>query len=220
MNDVKPDTFRARRTLAVAGATYDYYALAALAEQGHHGVGRLPMTLKILLENLLRGEDGETVTSADILAVLGWLKEHRSDHEIAFRPGRVLMQDFTGVPAVVDLAAMRDALARAGGDPALINPQIPVDLVIDHSVMVDAVRDSRSIWRQRRHGDGSAIANVIPSYAGGNWPFATSAWSRQGPASVTRSTSSTWRARCGARSETGAGSPTPTRCSAPTATPP
>jgi aconitate hydratase len=95
------------------------------------------MTLKILLENLLRGEDGETVTRADILAILGWLEEHRSDHEIGFRPARVLMQDFTGVPAVVDLAAMRDALARAGGDPALINPQIPVDLVIDHSVMVD-----------------------------------------------------------------------------------
>ncbi|NJC87816.1 MAG: aconitate hydratase AcnA [Desulfuromonas sp.] len=137
MNSAHPDSFRARRTLAVAGADYDYYALGALAEQGCHGVGRLPMTLKILLENLLRGEDGETVTAADIRAVLDWLKEHRSDHEIAFRPARVLMQDFTGVPAVVDLAAMRSAVARAGGDPAVINPRIPVDLVIDHSVMVD-----------------------------------------------------------------------------------
>jgi aconitate hydratase len=138
MSSTPPDTFRARRTLAVDGVDYDYFALAALAEAGHGGVERLPVTLKILLENLLRGEDGETVTAADILAVLAWLKEHRSDHEIAFRPARVLMQDFTGVPAVVDLAAMRDALARVGGDPALINPRIPVDLVIDHSVMVDA----------------------------------------------------------------------------------
>jgi aconitate hydratase len=133
-----PDSFRARRTLPAGDAVYDYYALSALSEAGHPGVERLPVTLKILLENLLRCEDGETVTRADILAVLDWLKAHRSDHEIAFRPARVLMQDFTGVPAVVDLAAMRDALARAGGDPALINPQIPVDLVIDHSVMVDA----------------------------------------------------------------------------------
>ena len=131
------DSFGARRTLTVAGTAYDYFALAALAEHGHRGVERLPVTLRILLENLLRNEDGETVQTADILAVLGWLKARHSDHEIAFRPARVLMQDFTGVPAVVDLAAMRDALARAGGDPALISPQIPVDLIIDHSVMVD-----------------------------------------------------------------------------------
>src|SRR5512139_371080 len=137
MSPVNPDSFHARRTLKVAGTSYDYYALAALAENGHAGVERLPVTLKILLENLLRGEDGETVRPDDILAVLGWLLDCRSDHEIAFRPARVLMQDFTGVPAVVDLAAMRAALARAGGDPAVINPQIPVDLVIDHSVMVD-----------------------------------------------------------------------------------
>jgi aconitate hydratase len=137
MNLPVHDSFGARRTLTVAGAAYDYYALDALAEQGHRGVERLPVTLRILLENLLRSEDGATVKPVDILAVLDWLKEHRSAHEIAFRPARVLMQDFTGVPAVVDLAAMRDALARAGGDPALINPQIPVDLVIDHSVMVD-----------------------------------------------------------------------------------
>ena len=137
MSKTEQSSFGARRTLNVAGTAYDYYALTTLAENGHPGVERLPMTLKILLENLLRGEDGQAVTRDDILAVLDWLKQHRSDHEIAFRPARVLMQDFTGVPAVVDLAAMRDALARAGGNPALINPQIPVDLVIDHSVMVD-----------------------------------------------------------------------------------
>jgi aconitate hydratase len=137
MSQRSHDSFGARRTLTVAGTAYDYYALAALAEHGHRGVERLPVTLRILLENLLRNEDGETILPADILAVVDWLKARHSDHEIAFRPARVLMQDFTGVPAVVDLAAMRDALARAGGDPALISPQIPVDLVIDHSVMVD-----------------------------------------------------------------------------------
>jgi aconitate hydratase len=137
MSQRSHDSFGARRTLTVAGTAYDYYALAALAEHGHRGVERLPVTLRILLENLLRNEDGETILPADILAVVDWLKARHSDHEIAFRPARLLMQDFTGVPAVVDLAAMRDALARAGGDPALISPQIPVDLVIDHSVMVD-----------------------------------------------------------------------------------
>ena len=147
MPSTATDSFKSRRRLAAAGRDYDYFALAALAENGHPGVERLPVTLKILLENLLRGEDGGSVTRADILAVLDWLKERRSAHEIAFRPARVLMQDFTGVPAVVDLAAMRDALARAGGDPALINPQIPVDLVIDHSVMVDAYGSAEAFAR-------------------------------------------------------------------------
>ncbi len=130
-------TFDARRTLEVAGNDYQYYALEAVNEAGLADISRLPFTLKVLLENLLRFEDGETVTRDDIGALADWIKERRSDHEIAYRPARVLMQDFTGVPAVVDLAAMRDAVKRAGGDPKLINPQIPVDLVIDHSVMVD-----------------------------------------------------------------------------------
>ena len=98
----------------------------------------LPFSLKVLLENLLRHEDGRTVTSDDIQAMADWLtKRASSDREIAFRPARVLMQDFTGVPAVVDLAAMRDAMKALGGDPEKINPLAPVDLVIDHSVMVD-----------------------------------------------------------------------------------
>ncbi|PNU18768.1 aconitate hydratase AcnA [Geothermobacter hydrogeniphilus] len=130
-------TFNARRSLSVGGNDYQYYALEAVAEAGFGTIDRLPFTLKVLLENLLRFEDGETVTRADVAALVGWLKEQRSDHEIAFRPARVLMQDFTGVPAVVDLAAMRDAVRRAGGDPQRINPRIPVDLIIDHSVMVD-----------------------------------------------------------------------------------
>ncbi len=130
------NSFKTRQTLDVAGTAYEYYSLEKFA--GHRkDVARLPLTLKVLLENLLRNEDGESVTVQDINAVVDWLHKRSSDHEIAFRPARVLMQDFTGVPAVVDLAAMRDAVARAGGDPQKINPQIPVDLVIDHSVMVD-----------------------------------------------------------------------------------
>jgi aconitate hydratase len=130
------DTFKTRQTLEVAGTTYDYFSLARLAES-HSEVAHLPLTLKVLLENLLRNEDGTSVTADDVRAVTDWLKDRSSVREIAFRPARVMMQDFTGVPAVVDLAAMRDAVARAGGDPQCINPQIPVDLVIDHSVMVD-----------------------------------------------------------------------------------
>lgn len=105
-------------------------------------ISRLPMSLKVLLENLLRNEDGKTVTLADCQAVVDWLKDQRSTREIQYRPARVLMQDFTGVPAVVDLAAMRDAVAKAGGDPQQINPLSPVDLVIDHSVMVDHFADA------------------------------------------------------------------------------
>ncbi len=131
------DSFSCRRELAAGGATYAYYDLKVAEQNGLTGASRLPMTLKVLLENLLRHEDGATVTKADIEAITGWLATKSSTHEIAYRPARVLMQDFTGVPAVVDLAAMRDATAKAGGDPKAINPQVPVDLVIDHSVMVD-----------------------------------------------------------------------------------
>jgi aconitate hydratase len=128
------DSFQARRKLKVGGRSLDYYALDALAS---HGAGRLPFSLKILLENLLRHEDGSTVTRDDILALAGADPRRLPAREIAFTPARVIMQDFTGVPAVVDLAAMRDAMAALGGDPARINPLIPAELVIDHSVMVD-----------------------------------------------------------------------------------
>src|SRR5512138_2195248 len=132
------DTFKCKKTLKVGSKTYTYFSLPAAEKNGLKGISRLPNSLKILLENLLRHEDGRTVTADDIKAVAGWLKTKTSDREIAFRPARVLMQDFTGVPAVVDLAAMRDAMAKLGGDPNKINPLAPVDLVIDHSVMVDA----------------------------------------------------------------------------------
>jgi aconitate hydratase len=136
--DSSLDSFNCRRTLDVDGEAYDYFDLKEAEANGLTGISSLPFSLKVLLENLLRHEDGRSVTADDIRGVAEWLKERRSEKEIAFRPARVLMQDFTGVPAVVDLAAMRDAMAALGGDPNKINPLAPVDLVIDHSVMVDA----------------------------------------------------------------------------------
>ncbi|MEM8786086.1 MAG: aconitate hydratase AcnA, partial [Pseudomonadota bacterium] len=131
------DSFNTRRKLTVGTKTYDYFSLPDAEQNGLAGISRLPFSLKVLLENLLRFEDDRSVSKADIEAMAGWLEEKRSSHEIAFRPARVLMQDFTGVPAVVDLAAMRDAMKSVGGDPEKINPLAAVDLVIDHSVMVD-----------------------------------------------------------------------------------
>jgi len=130
------DSFRCCKTLQVGSKTYAYFSLPTAERNGLKGISRLPFSMKVLLENLLRNEDGRTVTKDDIKAVAEWLKTKTSDREIAFRPARVLMQDFTGVPAVVDLAAMRDAMKHLGGDPKKINPQVPVDLVIDHSVAV------------------------------------------------------------------------------------
>ena len=135
------DSFKCRRTLDVDGKQYEYFSLPEAEKNGLSGISRLPFSLKVLLENLLRFEDGQTVTADDIKAMTSWLTDKTSTHEIAYRPARVLMQDFTGVPAVVDLAAMRDAMKAMGGNPARINPLVPVDLVIDHSVMVDAFGD-------------------------------------------------------------------------------
>ncbi|MCY1334940.1 Aconitate hydratase A [compost metagenome] len=130
------DSLNCRRSLEVAGKTYHYFSLPEAAKRLGE-IDKLPMSMKVLLENLLRWEDGETVSATDLKALADWLGPRRSDREIQYRPARVLMQDFTGVPAVVDLAAMRAAVAAAGGDPQRINPLSPVDLVIDHSVMVD-----------------------------------------------------------------------------------
>ena len=132
------DTLKTRRTLNVDGKLYDYFSLDAAAQAAGLGdISRLPFSLKVLLENLVRLENGRTVTVDDIKAVGAWLANKSSDREIAFRPARVLMQDLTGVPAVVDLAAMRQAMVDLGGDPNKINPLSPVDLVIDHSVQID-----------------------------------------------------------------------------------
>jgi aconitate hydratase len=131
------DTFKTRTTLTVGKRRYDYFSLPAAAAAGVGDVARLPVSLKILLENLLRFEDGSTVTAAHIRTLGNWAVKPPPAEEIAYRPARVLMQDFTGVPAVADLAAMRAAVVAAGKNPAIINPLSPVDLVIDHSVMVD-----------------------------------------------------------------------------------
>jgi aconitate hydratase len=130
------DSFGARGDLAVGAESYEIFRLSALADR--FDVARLPYSLKVLLENLLRNEDGVSVTAADIEAMAGWDPTAEPDTEIAFAPARILMQDFTGVPAVVDLAAMRDAMKALGGDPAVVNPQIPAELVIDHSVIADS----------------------------------------------------------------------------------
>ncbi|MCS6888666.1 MAG: aconitate hydratase AcnA [Chloroflexus sp.] len=131
------NSFGARSTLTVGGRTYEIYRLDALANHGVN-LARLPYSLRILLENLLRYEDGRTVTADDIMALANWQPQAEPDREVAFMPARVILQDFTGVPCVVDLAAMRDAMAELGGDPRRINPLQPVELVIDHSVQVDA----------------------------------------------------------------------------------
>src|SRR5699024_7194180 len=144
------DSLQTRRTLNVKGGSYDYYSLEAAAEQ-IGDISRLPFSLKVLLENLLRFEDGQSVTVDDIKGVAGWLDKRSSNREIAYRPARVLMQDFTGVPAVVDLAAMREAMTKLGGDPQKINPLSPVDLVIDHSVMVDEFGTPQAFMRNVDH---------------------------------------------------------------------
>jgi len=132
------DSFKCRTTLTVDDKDYIYYSLELAEKNGLPGVTSLPFSMKVLLENMLRFEDGRSVTKDDVLAVADWVNNRgKAEREIAYRPARVLMQDFTGVPAVVDLAAMRDAMVALGGDPARINPLVPVDLVIDHSVIVN-----------------------------------------------------------------------------------
>src|SRR4051794_39739420 len=137
------DSLNTRSTLEAGGKRYTYYSLKKAAETLGN-VSRLPFSMKVLLENLLRFEDGKTVTRDDLQAMAEWLNERRINREIQYRPARVLMQDFTGVPAVVDLAAMRDAMKQLGGDPQKINPLVPVHLVIDHSVMVDEFGNPRA----------------------------------------------------------------------------
>ncbi|MEO8521051.1 MAG: aconitate hydratase AcnA [Acidobacteriota bacterium] len=131
------NSFGTRARLSAGGSTFDIFSLAALERAGHTGIARLPFSLKILLENLLRCEDGRFVHAEAVTALAGWDVKSAAQQEIAFTPARVLLQDFTGVPAVVDLAAMRDGIVRLGGDPKKVNPLQPVELVIDHSVQVD-----------------------------------------------------------------------------------
>src|SRR4051812_2825553 len=140
------DSLRTRSTLEAGGKTYAYYSLPKAAE-ALGDISRLPFSMKVLLENLLRFEDGKTVTRDDLQAMVDWQKERKIAREIQYRPARVLMQDFTGVPAVVDLAAMRDAMKSLGGNPQKINPLVPVHLIIDHSVMVDEFGTPKSFGK-------------------------------------------------------------------------
>ena len=141
------DSFGTRKALRVGDQSYDIFRLDLLENAGFKNISRLPVSLKVLLENLLRQEDNHHVTKGDIEALANWNPKVKSEKEIAFMPARVLMQDLTGVPAVVDLAAMREAMKRLGGDPKKINPLAPVDLVIDHSVQVaNEFGSALSIW--------------------------------------------------------------------------
>ena len=144
MRMIGQDSLKTRRTLSVDGKTYHYFSLPEAAKS-IGDLTRLPYSLKVLLENVLRFEDGRSYTVDDAKKIAEWVKEGRSDKEVPFRPARILLQDFTGVPAVVDLAAMRDALLGLGGDPRKVNPLVPVDLVIDHSVMVDVSGTASSL---------------------------------------------------------------------------
>ena len=140
------DSFKSRKTLKVGTKSYAYFSLKAAEKNGLAGISKLPFSLKVVLENLLRFEDGRTVTKESIESVAKWLSNRdKTSSEIAFRPARVLMQDFTGVPAVVDLAAMRDGMKQLGGKAQQINPLVPVDLVIDHSVVVDSFGNNKSL---------------------------------------------------------------------------
>src|SRR6201995_3656112 len=136
MTAVGQDTLKTRRTLTVEGKGYDYFSLPEAAKT-LGDIARLPVILKVLLENVLRFEDGRSYKVDDAKAIASWLEKASSTKEVPFKPARILMQDFTGVPGVVDLAAMRDGILRLGGKPGKVNPLVPVDLVIDHSVMVD-----------------------------------------------------------------------------------
>ncbi|HMR80986.1 MAG TPA: aconitase family protein, partial [Polyangiaceae bacterium] len=137
MTDRSLDSFSTRSSLEVNGKKLNYFSLPKLQEKTGKNVQRLPYSLRILLENLLRNEDGRAVEKSAIDQLLNWNPKAAPDNEIAFHPARVVLQDFTGVPAVVDLAAMRDAMAAMGGDPNKINPLFPSELVIDHSVQID-----------------------------------------------------------------------------------
>jgi aconitate hydratase len=192
------DSFNCRRDITAGGKTYAYFDLKEAEKKWSDRRFEAAFSLKVLLENLLRFEDGRTVKKADIESMAAWLQDKgkSAGSEIAYRPARVLMQDFTGVPAVVDLAAMRDAMAKLGGDPQKINPLVPVDLVIDHSVMVDYFGGADA-WQTtsnieyERNGErykflrwGQRVRQ-LPRRAAGHRHRAT------------RSTSSTWPRRSG-----------------------
>ena len=213
----QPNSFGSLDTLRVGDRSYAYYRLDALERSGVASLERMPFSLKILLENLLRFEDGSSVTKEDIEALARWNGD-RSEREIAFTPARVLLQDFTGVPCIVDLAAMRDAMAAMGGEAKAINPLQPVELVIDHSVQVDyfgsndALAKNTDLEFERNRERYAFLSGVRKRCAG-------CASCRREPASCTRSISSILRASFSASANRAKCRwPIPTPPSAPTRT--
>ena len=179
------NSFNAKSTLTVGEESYEIFRLDAV-----EGADTLPYSLKILLENLLRTEDGANITADDIRALAGWDPEAEPSKEIQFTPARVIMQDFTGVPCVVDLATMREAMAEMGGDPARINPLAPAELVIDHSVIADVFGTADAFTRTSTSST-AATGSATSSCAGADRASTTSRSCRRAPGSCTRSTSST-----------------------------
>ena len=139
------DAFQARKSFTINGKTYNYYSLQALEDAGIGNVSRLPYSVKVLLESVLRQVDGRVITKEHVENLAKWGTSEQKEIDVPFKPSRVILQDFTGVPAVVDLASLRKAMADMGGDPDKINPEIPVDLVIDHSVQVDKAGTADSL---------------------------------------------------------------------------
>ena len=168
------DSFGARTTLNVGGRKYTIFSLQALERRGF-ALARLPYSIKVMLENVLRREDGVIVTAEQVEALAHWNAAKGGEREFSFMPARVLLQDFTGVPVVADLAAMRDAIKRLGGDPARINPLQPADLVIDHSVQVDSFGTADVLRDQRRAWSSSATRSATCSCAGASAPSTISA---------------------------------------------
>ena len=176
------NSFKARKTLTVGAKTYDYCSLPAVSKK----LDRLPMSLKLLLENLLRREDGRQVKRADIDALLEWDPKAKPDKEIAFMPARVLLQDFTGVPAVVDLAAMRDALVAMGGDPKVHQPAAAGGSGHRPLGASRRLRQRGCVLASTPNWSRRATGSATPSCAGGRRPSSASAWCRPTPASCTR----------------------------------
>jgi aconitate hydratase len=190
---VPADSYSAAGSLEVEGTSYRIFRVGAV-----EGSSRLPFSLKILLENLLRNEDGRLVTAAQIEALAGWDPAAEPSTEIAFTPARVLLQDFTGVPCLVDLAAMREAMAALGGDPARVNPLRPAELIIDHSVIADFFGRPDALERNieleyRRNRERYAFLRWASRRSPG------CGWCRRAPGSATRPTWSTWPGSCSPR---------------------
>ena len=188
-------SFGARGTIDSGGIRAGIYRLSKLAQDGIGQIDRLPFSIKVLLENALRNEDGRLFHAEDVVNLASWDADNYRAVEIPFSPARVILQDFTGVPSLVDLAALRSAMARMGGDPQKINPQVPVDLVIDHSVQVDVFGRADAI---QRNSEIEFVRNR-ERYEFLHWgrrPLRISRWCRRRPASCIKSIWSIWRRWC------------------------